>query len=610
MRIPYKRIGVSVGFSLLLVLLIVNATVTRRKLGLQIGAESWVSHTRQVLFELNQLQLLLADAEAEKRGYLYTGDSRYLAPYRDAISKIEPEIDAITNLTTDNPRHQAMIPELRNRVHAKVAEMAQVVALYQSGKPEAARELVLTATDMLLMDHVRLVITQMEYEETQLESSRVAAYQRAIHQTISSIYLANLLAFVGLVLLSFYILREMDLREGHARELRAREEWFRVTLTSIGDAVIATDKQGAVTFLNPVAETLTGIDLARAKGRNVLEIFTIINEQTHKPAENPVTKVLEVGQVVGLANHTALQRKDGTEIPIEDSAAPIRGDQGELLGVVLVFRDVTDDRKAREIMRRTERLAAAARLSATMAHEINNPLQAVGSLLYLARSTPDTPPGAIQHLALADQELKRVAHITQQTLGFYRDSHIPEVLDLPALVESVITLYSNKLQSKDIRVERRFGACPPVIAVSGEIKQVISNLMANAADAVDSRGTITVTLGSTEHAGCSKLQILIEDDGPGIPPKHVQQIFEPFFTTKQEVGTGLGLWLSKEIVERYGGSIQLVPRGRGVAGAAFSILLPASSNSSDGAASRGESTTFQLQPDSRIDNGSFMQERK
>jgi PAS domain S-box-containing protein len=438
MRIPYKRIGVFVGFSLLLALLIVNATVTRFRLGLQVGAESWVSHTRQVLSELDQLELLVVDAETGQRGYLYTGDSNYLTPYQDAISKIEPQIDAIAKLTADNPRQQAMIPELRNRVHAKAAEMAQVIALYQSGKPEAARELVLTSTGLLQMDHIRLVIAEMESAETRLESFRETVYDRAIDQTIASIYLASLLAVAGLVFLAYYILRQIDLRERHAQELRAREEWFRVTLTSIGDAVIATDKEGAVTFLNPVAETLTGIELARAKGRNILEVFPIVNEQTLKPAENPVNKVLEVGQVVGLANHTALLRKDGTQIPIEDSAAPIRDSNGELLGVVLVFRDVTNERKAQEAMRRTELLTAAGRLSATIAHEINNPLQAVASLVYLSRTMPGVPKTVDRQLSLAEQELQRVAHIAQQTLGFYKESQSTESVDMPALVESVL----------------------------------------------------------------------------------------------------------------------------------------------------------------------------
>ena len=593
MRISYRRIGVFVGFSLLLAILIVNAAVTRRQLGLQIGAESWVSHSHQVLLELSQLELLVVDAETGQRGYLYTGDSKYLAPYQDANSKIEPQLDVVEKLTADNPRQQAMIPELRYRVHAKVAEMAQVIALNKSGKPEAARELILTSTGLLLMDHIRLVVLQMENEEEGLQSIRVTAYERAIQQTISSIYLANLLAVAGLVLLAYYMLRELDLREKHAQEIMVREQWFRVTLTSIGDAVIATDKQGAVTFLNPVAETLTGCDLARAKGRDILEVFPIVDEHTHKPAENPVKKVLEQGRVVSLANHTALQRKDGTEIPIEDSAAPIRDANGELLGVVLVFRDVTSERKAREAMRRTERLAAASRLSATMAHEINNPLQAVASLVYLSRMMPDVPKAVASQLTLAEQELQRVAHIVQQSLGFFRESRAAESVDMPALVESVFALYSNKLKSKDIRIERRFGDCPQVQAAHEELKQVISNLVTNAVDAVHKQGTIGITLGSIEEAGQTMLHILVEDDGPGIPPEYKQQLFEPFFTTKRDVGTGLGLWLTKEIVERHGGRIEVVPRADGGSGAAFSILLPGSSDLSEVADEDGEVKAFQ-----------------
>jgi PAS domain S-box-containing protein len=581
MRISYKRIGVVGGFAVLLILLIGNGLVTKRQLDVQIGRQTWVSRTHQVLFELKQTEVLLFEAEAAKRGYLYTGDTHYLAPFNDAIVQINPQIDMLARLTADSPIQQARITWLRNLAREKIAEMQQTIALYQSGKLDAAKATVLADTARRTMVRVSETIAEMEQDENTLDASREAEYQRSIRRTAASIDLTTLVAALGLVVLAYYILRQIDLRERHTQELRAREEWFRVTLTSIGDAVIATDKEGSVTFLNPVAETLTGNTLSQAKGRNILEVFPICNELTRKPAENPVQKVVEAGHVVGLANHTVLQRKDGAQIPIEDSAAPIRGDHGELIGVVLVFRDVTNDRKAQETMRKTERLAAAARLSATMAHEINNPLQAVGSLVYLARSTPGVPPPVVEHLTLADQELKRVANITQQTLGFYRDPHVTEFVDMPAVVESVIALYSNKLRSKDIRVKRHFGDCPPVRAASGEIKQVISNLVANAADAVGNHGTIAVTLGNIEDAGRCIMQILIEDDGPGIPPEHIQHIFEPFFTTKQDVGTGLGLWLSKEIVNRYGGTIQLVSRGRGMPGAAFSILLPSAASTPD-----------------------------
>jgi len=587
MQIPYRRIGVIVGFSLLLALLVFNAIVTRVQLGAQVGAESWVSHTRQVLLAVSQLELLVVDAETGQRGYLYTGDKRYLSPYQDAVSKIAPQVDAIASLTADNPTQQALIPELRTRVNTKLAEMAEVIALQQAGKPEEAKDLVLSSKGLLLMDHIRLAVTQMENEEDRLQALRVAAYEQAVHRTIGSIYLANTLAVLGLVLLGYYMLRELKLREKYALEIRASEERFKVTLNSIGDGVIATDKRGAVTFLNPVAENLIGTDLAQAKGRSILDVFPIVNEYTLKTAENPVEIVLEVGHVVGLANHTALVQKDGTQIPIEDSAAPIRAANGDLLGVVLVFRDVTGERKAQEAVRKAERLAAASRLSATMAHEINNPLQAITSLVYLSRTSPEVPPPVVSQLAFAERELQRVALITQQTLGFFRDARADETIDLEKLVESVLELYSGKLKSKDIHIERHFAACPPVQAASGELRQVVSNLITNAADAVQDHGTIGITLECIENDGQTMLHLMVEDDGPGIPPEYKPRLFEPFFTTKREVGTGLGLWLTKEVVERHGGRIESVPRADGKPGAAFSTVLPASKSPSGAEARNG-----------------------
>ncbi len=275
---------------------------------------------------------------------------------------------------------------------------------------------------LLTMQQIRAVLAEMRQEEITLESRRTQAYAQSVKGTIAGVYATTAIAILGLGFLAFYILREIRLREKHGEQIRQREEWFRVTLTSIGDGVIATDEKGRVTFINPVAEQLAGVTLAESKGREIQNVLPLFNETTQKPVDNPVTIVMQKGVIVGLANHTVLIRPDGTTIPIEDSAAPIRDDKNRLVGVVLVFRDASKDRKAQEILRKTEKLAAAARLAATVAHEINNPLEAVGNLLYLAKATPGMPLEATEHLQLAEQELERVSHITRQTLGFYRES--------------------------------------------------------------------------------------------------------------------------------------------------------------------------------------------
>ncbi len=575
MQTNFKRISVIGSFAILLIVLVGNGFLTRREFGVQIATAARLADSRRMLLELERAESLLKDAETGQRGYLYTGDARYLGPYLLANSEIDSHFSKLMLLTADNPQEQSSIVELRALEQVKMGELAQTIELYRSGKPDDARAEVMTDFGRLTMDHFRQGIDQLERDEEAQEAAHSLQYQKTVIRTKASIYLASLLATVGLVMLAYYILREMNLREKHAEQIREREEWFRITLTSIGDAVVVTDEGGKVTFLNPVAEMLTGRDVRQAKGHDITVVFPIFNEFTGAVTQNPVQRVMKEGQVVGLANHTVLRHADGYLIPIEDSAAPIRNDRGDLIGVVLVFRDVTNERKSQELLRKSEKLAAAARLSATVAHEINNPLEAVGNLIYIAKASPGATPDIVHHLHLAEQELDRVAHITRQTLGFYRESNEPEPIDVPALIEQVLRLYSNKLDSKNIRVEREFGDCPPMIGVAGELKQVVSNLVSNAVDAVASDGTIRISLKRSEN-GQGGVQFVIEDDGPGILPEIQDRIFEPFFTTKKDVGTGLGLWVTREIIERHGGTISVNARDgkEGPRGAAFVVRLP------------------------------------
>lgn len=575
MQTTHKRFSVITGFVLLLVVLVANAIITARQLRIQVGNQAWVARTQQVRFELSRTESLLKDAETGQRGFLYTGDPKYLGPYDLAITQIEPHLTHLEQLTADTPDELAQIPELRRLANEKLAELARTISLFRAGKSAEAKALVVSDLGLHTMDDVRKLIDEMGQEERSLQADRSATYQKSIRKTTASIYLASFIAALGLVFLAYFILHEMALREGHARQLLEREEWFRVTLTSLGDAVIATDERGHVTFLNPIAEQLTGRPLANSKGKAIQEVFPIFNESTHLPVENPVKKVMELGRVIGLANHTVLQNTDGTMIPIEDSAAPIRDGRGKLIGVVLVFRDATYERKSQEILRKTEKLAAAARLSATVAHEINNPLEAVGNLIYLVKGTPDLPAEAMQQLLLAEQELERVSHITRQTLGFYRESNVPGHVEVSALIESVLKLYSNKFKTKNITLIRDFGECPPIQGLAGELKQAMSNLISNAADAVSENGTIRVKLACLKSPDGNVIQVAIEDNGAGIAATHLDKIFEPFFTTKKDVGTGLGLWVTREIIDRHGGTIQVRSGdGDGSRGSVFNILLP------------------------------------
>lgn len=573
MRLIYKRFSVISGFAVLLAILVINTAVTRRQIAVQDSNQDWVEHTQQIQLELAEFESLLKDAETGERGYLYSGDPRYLEPYNNAVAQGYPHIARLTELTADNPRQQERVARLRTLKQQKLDELAQTLKLYDEGEKDQAKSTVLSGRGKAIMDEIRAVTGEMRREESSLESTRLAAVSSSTRSLMRTLYVATALAIAGLVFLALYILREMDAREKHAAEIRQREEWFRVTLGSIGDAVIATDERGKVIFINPIAEDLTGISLRQAQGQPIHKVFPIFNEQTRNPVGNPVAKVLEQGRVMGLANHTILQHADGRMIPIEDSAAPIFDDARKLRGVVMVFRDVTGEKQAQEVLRKAEKLAAAGRLAATVAHEINNPLEAVCNLIYIVKNTGSLPEDTVNYLNMAEQELDRVSHITRQTLGFYRDSSEPGPVALDNVLESVLRLYENKLKSKSIVVERELSDCPPVHALQGEIKQLVANLISNAADAVAPGGKIRVSMAPAEQG--DGVEMKIADNGPGVPEKNRAHIFEPFFTTKEDVGTGLGLWVSKEIAERHGGKIQLSPgEDSELGGAVFKVFLP------------------------------------
>ncbi len=262
-------------------------------------------------------------------------------------------------------------------------------------------------------------------------------------------------------------------------------------------------------------------------------------------------------------------KEDGSIMDALVSGAPIHSGAGPAQEFIGVIADSTEIKLAKDALIRTEKLSAAGRLAASIAHEINNPLEAVTNLLYLARSSPDK---AQDFLAMADEELARVTHLTKQTLGFYRDSGAPGLVDLSVLIAGVLNIYQSKLKDKQITVVKDFAVTERINTVAGEIRQVLSNLVANAVDASPNKGTIVIRTRPGRTGAANGVRITVADTGSGIDPALKSKIWEPFFTTKKDIGTGLGLWVSKQIMEKHAGSIRFRSSRKGTL---FVLFLPA-----------------------------------
>jgi PAS domain S-box-containing protein len=230
-----------------------------------------------------------------------------------------------------------------------------------------------------------------------------------------------------------------------------------------------------------------------------------------------------------------------------------RDPDGKAIAILGITMDVTERRQSEEAMRKSEKLAAAGRLAATVAHEINNPLESIVNLVYLSRHTPGVPPEAAAFLATADEELTRIAQIVRQTLGFYREAVDPRNSDICRIVSETCDVYRQRIQGRSIRCEMDLEKGLQAFVIPGELKQVVANLIANAIDATEAGGHIKISVKRVHD----KVAIIVEDNGSGIEQEHLPRLFEPFFTTKAEIGTGLGLWVTKGIVDKQDGEISI-----------------------------------------------------
>jgi PAS domain S-box-containing protein len=254
---------------------------------------------------------------------------------------------------------------------------------------------------------------------------------------------------------------------------------------------------------------------------------------------------------------------------------PVRTETEATRWVGAILVDTTEQKRGEETLRRTEKLAATGRLAASIAHEINNPLEAVTNLLYLIRQEQLSPEA--DHFAqLAQQEVTRVSEITQQTLRFYRQSTLPTLTNVSELLDSVITLHLGRIQALQVELQRDYDRPLQLFCFSGELRQLFANLIGNALDAMTPEGgRLVVRAHASSQNGNRGVRISVADTGCGITPEARRHIFEPFFTTKEATGTGLGLWVSDQIIRKHRGLVHVRSRSTGATGTVFSIFFPA-----------------------------------
>jgi signal transduction histidine kinase len=242
------------------------------------------------------------------------------------------------------------------------------------------------------------------------------------------------------------------------------------------------------------------------------------------------------------------------------SAYPVRTNPNEVRWVGLIVMDASDRKRSEEALRKTEKLAATGRLAASIAHEINNPLEAITNLLYLLGNHADLQEPASSYVVMAQHEVRRISEITQQTLRFYRQSTLPTRTNLSELLDSVLSLYQGRMRNLGILVEKKYDSCTDLFCFAGELRQVFANLIGNAIDAMPAGGKLVLRARrSRDWRNPDRLGVRFQvaDTGSGMPPEVRKRIFEPFFTTKDVTGTGLGLWVSSEIIAKHRGTVRV-----------------------------------------------------
>jgi PAS domain S-box-containing protein len=503
----------------------------------------------RVIDQILTLQQHVTDQETGLRAYQMTGLPSVLLPYNGA----QPQIDA-TLAALQQPPAATVIPASRLQKLEQDIRTWQAWAGGVLAQPAPAPEAVtaaLTQQGKVLMDGVR-----QDFQD----ALGAATHQRDGYDAKLNLRVSRFLQFI--------LAQEQNARVTASQQLLA------TTLESIGDAVISLTRQGRIRFMNAVAQKLTGWQVDDATDRPVGEVLRLVHPQTHQPMGD-ILEDLDRSGVMGLHQEGTLIARDGSEYAIDAKVSNIVDGDGHSDGSVVVFRDVTELRKAEVTLIANEKLAVTGRLAASIAHEIHNPLDSVANLHFLISQETD-PQRRGDYLKLAQQELGRTLQISRAMLSLYRESPIPVQVNLEELIGSVLLLLDRKMRDQNIQVDQSYTHPVHVYGFPGELRQVFTNLIANAGEAAGPSGHVRIQVRpASPQDGRAGTIIEIADSGRGIAPHVEKKLFQPFMTTKGERGTGLGLWVSLGIVQKHGGTVRISNSIEGdLRGAVVRVYLP------------------------------------
>jgi PAS domain S-box-containing protein len=556
----------------------------------------WIQHTtksadvqialwRADSIVIGDLESDLLNAETNQRGYLLTGNQDFLGPYNAATAQIRPEVEQLSKMVSAGRLSADDAQHFEDLIQQKLGEMDQTISLLKTQGSAAALGLVRTGQGKAEMDQITGLIDKIHDQDQTRIDAATAELTRAQD------WRANVFLFTGLVNIPFLIWAmwriwiETGRRADLMQELAAQKELLAVTLRSIGDGVIGTDTEGRILFFNAAAQELTGWGSNEAVGRPCSEVFRIISEETRQPVESPVDKVLRDGAVVGLANHTILIRRDGSELPIDDSGAPMRDAEGVIRGVVLVFRDFTRHKRAEQnLIRAAAELESAGKAKdqflAALSHELRTPLTPLLVVLALWEQDEKLPADLREDVTMMRRNVQLEARLIDDLLDLTRIAKGKlllnlEVTDLHAVINSVIARFDGQMTAKSLNLARSFCARRHFVkADATRMEQVLWNILQNAIKFTPSGGSISI---ATRNDGDGWFEIAITDDGVGMEPEILSRLFKPFEQASDEMvrrhgGLGMGLAIAQAVMQLHGGYVLAFSQGLGK-GSTFTVRL-------------------------------------